>query len=118
MNAADFFSVSENKITKIETYLSSWIIGSQNGSTLTFGVRNKEKQANYHKLMVIGSYTKSIWRGNGILLLLLFWPAGRKKCASDREKLLKFETEGGEFAKILRSLEQFIWTVKGQANVW
>ena len=68
--------------------------------------------------MVIGSYTKSIWRGNGILLLLLFWPAGRKKCASDREKLLKFETEGGEFEKSLRSLEQFIWTGKGQANVW
>ena len=68
--------------------------------------------------MVIGSYTKSIWRGNGILLLLLFWPAGRKKFASDREKLLKFETEGGEFAKILRSLEQFFLTVKVHNNVW
>ena len=37
---------------------------------------------------------------------------------SDREKLLKFEAEGGEFAKILRSLEQFIQTVKGQNNFW
>ena len=40
----------------------------------------------------------------------------RKKCSSDREKLLKFEAEGQEFAKSLRSLEQFIQTVKGQNN--
>ena len=33
-------------------------------------------------------------------------------------KLLKFETEGQEFANILRSLEQFIQTVKGQNNFW
>ena len=32
---------------------------------------------------------------------------------SDREKLLKFEAEGWEFSKILRSLEQLIQTVKG-----
>ena len=32
----------------------------------------------------------------------------RKNCSSDREKLLKFEAEGREFANILRSLEQFI----------
>ena len=41
-----------------------------------------------------------------------------KNCSSDREKLLKFEAEGREFAKILRSLEQFIQTVKGQKNFW
>ena len=41
-----------------------------------------------------------------------------KNCSSNREKLLKFETEGREFAKILRSLEQFIQTVKGQNNFW
>jgi hypothetical protein len=34
----------------------------------------------------------------------------RKKYSSDREKLSR------EFAKILRSLEQFIQTVKGQKN--
>ena len=34
----------------------------------------------------------------------------------DREKLLKFEAEGRKFAKVLRSLEQFIQTVKGQNN--
>ena len=38
----------------------------------------------------------------------------RKTCSSDREKLLKFEAEGREFAKILGSLERFIQTVKGQ----
>ena len=36
---------------------------------------------------------------NGILLTKLFWPTVRKKCSSDREKLLKFEAEGREFAK-------------------
>ena len=46
----------------------------------------------------------------GILLPKLFWPTVRKNCSSDREKLLKFEAEGWEFAKILRSLEQFIQT--------
>ena len=42
----------------------------------------------------------------------------RKKNSSDREKLLKFEAEGREFANVLRSLEQFIQTVKGQYNSW
>ena len=37
---------------------------------------------------------------------------------SDLEKILKFEAEGQEFAKILGSLEQFIQTVKGQNNFW
>ena len=53
-----------------------------------------------------------------ILLPKLFWPTLRKKSSSDREKLLKFEAEGRESAKILRSLEQFIQTVKGQNNFW
>ena len=46
-------------------------------------------------------------RSNGILLLKLFVTSGRKDCSSDQEKLLKFQAEGLEFAKILRSLEQF-----------
>ena len=50
---------------------------------------------------------------NGILLPKLFWPTVRKKFSSDWETLLKFEAEGREFAKFLRSLEQFIQTVKG-----
>ena len=42
----------------------------------------------------------------------------RNKRSSDPEKLLKFEAEGREFAKSLRSLEKFIQTVKGQNNFW
>ena len=38
----------------------------------------------------------------------------RKKCSYDQEKHLKFEAEGQEFEKVLRSLEQFIQTIKGQ----
>ena len=40
-----------------------------------------------------------------------------KKCFSDQEKISKFEAESREFAK-LRSLQQFIQTVKGQNNFW
>ena len=57
-------------------------------------------------------------RRNGIFLPKLFQPTVRKNCSSDPEKLLKFEAEGREFPKILRSLEQFIQTVKGQNNFW
>ena len=55
---------------------------------------------------------------NGILLPKLFLPIVRENCSSDWEKNLKFEAEGWEFAKFLRSLEQFIQTVKGQNNFW
>ena len=41
-----------------------------------------------------------------------------KKSLSDWQKLLQFEAEGREFAKMLRSLEQFIWILKGQFNFW
>ena len=34
------------------------------------------------------------------------------------KKLLKFKAEDREFAKFLRSREQFIQTVKGQNNFW
>ena len=39
-----------------------------------------------------------------------------KNCSCGQ--LLKFEAEGQELAKILRSLEQFVPTVKGQNNFW
>jgi hypothetical protein len=42
----------------------------------------------------------------------------RKNCSSDQEKLLKFEAEGRELTKFLRSLEQFVQTGKGQNNFW
>ena len=40
----------------------------------------------------------------------------RKKCSSDQEKLFKSEAEGRKLANVLRSLEQFIQSVKGQNN--
>ena len=42
----------------------------------------------------------------------------RKNCYSDLEKLLKFRAKDREFAKFLRSLEQFIQTAKGQNYFW
>ena len=55
---------------------------------------------------------------NGILLPKMFCPTVRKNCSSDREKNLKLEAKGQEFAKFFRSLEQFVRTVKGQNNFW
>ena len=55
-------------------------------------------------------------QNNGILLPKLFLPSVRKNCSCDRENVLKFEAEGREFEKCLRSLEQFIQTVKSQNN--
>ena len=43
---------------------------------------------------------------NGILLPKLFLLTARKNCSCNREKLLKFEVEGREFSKFLRSLER------------
>ena len=40
----------------------------------------------------------------------------KKNCSSDWEKVLKFVTEGQEFAKFWRSLEQFVRTMKGKNN--
>ena len=53
-----------------------------------------------------------------ILLVKLFWPTVRNHCFCDWEKLLKVEAEVWEFAKLLRSLEQFVQTVKGQIKFW
>ena len=46
----------------------------------------------------------------------VFGPTVRNNCSSDREKLLKFQAEGQEFAKNLRSQEKFIQIVKGPNN--
>ena len=61
---------------------------------------------------------KSCHRGIGILLPKLFWPTVRKNCSSDPERKLKLEAEGQDFAKYVRSLEQFVQTFKIQNNFW
>ena len=43
-----------------------------------------------------------------VFLPKLFGPTVRKNCSSNREKLLKFEAEGREFAKILDLLKSEI----------
>ena len=45
----------------------------------------------------------------------LLW---EKNCSSDQERSLKFNTGGQKFSEFLRSLEQFIKTVKVQNNFW
>ena len=54
---------------------------------------NKETRIS---ILLFQAWTRGL---NGILLPKLFWPTVRKDCSSDREKLLKFEAEGQEFAK-------------------
>ena len=67
----------------------------------------------------VKSYMEMLLRGkNWYFVTKIVLTTVRKNCSSDREKLLKFEAEGREFAKILRLLEQFIQTVKGQNNFW
>ena len=56
---------------------------------------------------------KFVWKRYFVTKIVLTYC---ENCSSDWEKLLKFEAEGQEFAKNLRSLEQFIGTVKGQTK--
>ena len=56
---------------------------------------NKSKKSEDH--------SEDMNKRNGILLPKLFWPTVRKNCSSDWEKVLKFEAEGRECAKVLRS---------------
>ena len=74
----------------------------------------KERKASKVFNLLKGIDNKTV--RNGILLPKLFCPTLRKNNSTDREKLLKFEAERREFAKKIRSLEQFIQTVKGQNN--
>ena len=55
---------------------------------------------------------------NVTLLPQLFWSTVRKNWSNDREKLMKLKATGQEFANVLRSLEWFIQTIKGQNNFW
>ena len=54
----------------------------------------------------------------GILYTKIVLTYCEKKLFWQSIKVLKFEAEGQEFAQFLRSLEQFIQTVKGQNNFW
>ena len=81
-----------------------------------FKWKSKLGKIKMHFFFTVGAPKINLQSKNGILLPKLFWPIVRNNCSSDRKKLLKFEAEGREFAKYLRSLEQFIQTVKGLNN--
>ena len=55
---------------------------------------------------------------NDICYQKCYDPLWEKNVLVIEKKLLKFEAEGRGFANFLRSLEQFIQTVKGQNNFW
>ena len=63
--------------------------------------------------VVHSTYSKEKWYFVSSFVVLTYC---EKKCSSDWEKLLKFEAEGWEFPKCLRSPEQFIQTMKVQSN--
>ena len=42
----------------------------------------------------------------------------KKKTSTDRKKKMKFESEGREFSKILRSLEQFIYLTERSLSIF
>ena len=69
------------------------------------------------ELSVLHSRVSTVM-GGWLLILKTCRQFCYQNCSSDREKLLKFVAEGQEFENFLRSLEQFIQTVKGQNNVW
>ena len=59
-------------------------------------------------------FTRFLCVLNGILLPKLFWPTVRKKMFYWSRKTFEIR----EFANFLRSVEQFIQTMKGQNNFW
>ena len=68
--------------------------------------QNRIKKNSKKVICVLEAFHKIILmlnkKRNGILLQKLFWPTVRKTCPSDREKLLKFEAEGQEFANLFK----------------
>ena len=110
---------TEQKCAKNVLKWPRWSKGNGHNATLCFSwaLCSLSKKEPIYLVYICITFSLEIMY-IGILLPKLFWPTVRKNCSSDREKLLKFEAEGREFAKILRSLEQFIQTVKGQNNFW
>ena len=83
-------------------------------SSLPFEEGVSTNSVNKEKVSYINSRLFFKELRNGILLPKLFCCTVRKKCSSDSEKKLKFEAEGREFAKCLKSLEQFIHSEKSE----
>ena len=71
----------------------------------------------YKSLCFLSSILFYIWR-NWYFVTKIVLTYCEKKMFQWLRKTSIFVGEGREFAKILRSLEQFIQTVKGQNNFW
>ena len=91
--------------------VKSWVVKSARKTN-----SNSQQQRRHTKVPFSHSDGKT-WM-YGILFTKLFWLTVRKLWSSNQERLLKFKAEGQEFAKSLRSLDQFVQTVKGQYNFW
>ena len=74
--------------------------GEQPTFTMHYWLKEKKQKSKYILVFCFQNCSDLLW----------------EKKSSDREKRSKFEAKGQEFAKKLRSLEQFIQTVKGQNN--
>ena len=86
--------MNETRYTKSNHYIASGTLSSEWENFVHYGLTEK--------VFCFQNSSDLLWE--------------KKICSSDRETLLKIKTEGWEFAKYLRSLEQFIQTVKGQNN--
>ena len=106
-------------LSNIDFKILSGLKSKQSILGSNFGANNLKSERTSAKISCpkLSTYLKRRYKcmNNGILLPKIFWPTVRKNCSSDWEKLLKFEADGQEFSKFLRSLEQFIQT-KGQNN--
>jgi hypothetical protein len=78
------------------------------GVQINFSFDRVELYKNMTFDTVLKTLMESRMHTYGILSSKLFRPTVRKNCSSSQETLLKLEAEDREFAKILRSLEQFI----------
>ena len=93
-------SMGKSSIASILLHSVSSCIG------VAIGIGISSIESNLEIYIITGKKYKKIQNGN--LLPKLFWPTVRKYCSTN--------WEGREFAKFLRSLEQFIQTVKGRVK--
>ena len=101
MKQGGFFSSHQalGKYFVMGCYRFVWASRWASATLLAFS-EDPKTRVQWDEILSQGAFSKSF----DIFLPKLFWPTMRKNCSCDREKLLKFETEGQEFAKILQTL--------------
>ena len=103
-NAVLYYCKTERTMALDQKYKN----GYQNCSDLLWDKIVPVIEKNFWNSRLKAEHLQNFWTrqpffefSRGILLPKLFWPTVRKNCSSDREKLLKLEAEGREFAKFL-----------------